>query len=38
MGLLVLSALGTTLGEARTLQPIVQMAVTAAAPEGEVLE
>ncbi len=33
-----LSALGTTSGEARTLQPIVQMAVTAAATEGEVLE
>lgn len=33
-----LSALGTTLGEARTLQPIVQMAVTAATTEEEVLE
>jgi hypothetical protein len=33
-----LSALGTTLAEARTLQPIVQMAVMAAPTEGEVHE
>ncbi len=33
-----LSALGTAAGEARTLQPMVQMAVTAAATEGGVLE
>ncbi len=33
-----LSAFGTTSGEARTLRPIGQMAVTAAATEGEVLE
>ncbi len=33
-----LAALGTTPGEAQTLQPIVQMAVTAAASKGGVLE
>ncbi len=32
-----LAALGATSGEARTLQPIVQMAVTAAMREGEVV-
>ena len=31
------SAIGATPGEARTLQPIVQLAVTAAVSEGEVL-
>ncbi len=33
-----LAALGVTPGEARTLQPVVQMAVTSAAIEGGVLE
>lgn len=33
-----LSALGATSGEARTLRPVVQMAVTAAATDGGLLE